>query len=417
MRRLTAALSYVCFLAMGLVVSLAPISVSAQDITEAEALRNYEAAEAAGNHAAATKFILDYMEQTEGENAPLTVSLTQRYGNQLREEGDISEAVSVLTDARERAIVAYGEYGIEMFEVNLDLGEAYVDRNIGLGKPKKYFDDALEVLRQNDQRETMLYVKTLVGVASRLAQAGALGGALATDTFGFTAGDLVQSARQRSGRNETGPGFANISYGYASGYRVLEEYLQEAIELTEVLEIEDPYLSAKIAIVQAKIKVLENVFLEVVPPSIKGSVSGTTAQENYDREDGNLLAAIDVLMEDAELNQGFVDIANNARLEIAWLGEDMQKMNDFCSSNTLNMASSYPPDRLFPITPDGDVIAPRFSFRITTNIFDRPNAGKYSNRNLNEDDRPQPQFVPVCINGRLMAALINTPVVSIEDLD
>ncbi len=198
---------------------------------------------------------------------------------------------------------------------------------------------------------------------------------------------------------------------------MLEGYIREAVELAEVLGIEDPYLSAKVAIVQAKVKVIETLFLEVVPPSIRGSVSGATAREKYQQEDNNLSSAIDVLMADAGQNQDFLDIANSARMDIAWLSKDMERMANFCSSNTLNMASRYPPDRLFEITDDGDVIAPRFSFRISSNIFKRPKANKYDTRNLNQEDREKPQFVPVCINGRLMAALVNTPVVSIEDID
>jgi hypothetical protein len=169
--------------ALGLAALPVPASaqsnaIGGQSAAEIEALKNYETANAAGRHAEATKYVLDYMEQTEGENAPLTVSLTHRYGNLLRDEGDIREAVSVLKTARKRGMMAYGEYGIELFEINLDLGEAYVDRDIGLGTPKRYFDDALEVLRENGQHETILYVRTLVGVTARLSDAGALGGAL-----------------------------------------------------------------------------------------------------------------------------------------------------------------------------------------------------------------------------------------------
>jgi hypothetical protein len=36
--------------------------------------------------------------------------------------------------------------------------------------------------------------------------------------------------------------------------------------------------------VQAKTKVLETLYLEVVPPSIRGSVSGATVREKYQQE-------------------------------------------------------------------------------------------------------------------------------------
>lgn len=406
-------------LAIGLVSLAVPVYAQSnasdgQSAAESEALKNYEAAEAAGRHAEATKYILDYMEQNEGENAPLTVALAHRYGNLLREEGDIREAVSVLQTARKWGIVAFGAHGMELFEINLDLGDAYVERDIGIGRPKKYFDDALEILRKNGQRETVLYVTALVGITSRLTQAGALDGALSADTA------TVQLGNPGGDGFETliGSGMSSLTHSYASGYRVLEGYIQEAVELAEVLDTEDPYLSAKIAIVQAKIKVTETLFLEVVPPSVRGSVTGATARKTYQQQDGHLSSAIDVLMADAGQNQDFLDIANGARMDIAWLSKDMERLANFCSSNTLNMASRYPPDRLFEIEDDGRVIAPRYSFLISSNIFRRLQRGGLPNRR-DPDKLPKksPQFVPVCIDGRLMAALINAPRVTIEEIE
>jgi tetratricopeptide (TPR) repeat protein len=409
-------------LVVGLAIALASLSASAQSdanesssVTEAEAVNNYETATAAGRHAEAAKYVLDYIEKSEGENAPQTVALTHRYGNLLREEGDIAEAISVLKTARKRGMIAFGQHGIELFEINLDLGDAYVDRAIGLGRPKKYFDDALEVLRENGQRETVLYVRTLVGITARLTQAGALERATSADTAGLG----LTSPGGGGGENLINTSFSSLTHTYASGYRVLEEYMREAVDLAEVLEIEDPYLSAKVSIVQAKTKVLENLYLEVVPPSVRGSISGVTAKENYQREDNNLLSAIDVLMEDAEKNQDFLDIANSARMDVAWLSKDIDKMVNFCNANTLNMASRYSPDRLYEIENDGSVIAPRLPFSITTNIFRRPKVRKVSDWGQSKDNNNEkkPQFVPVCIDGRLMAVLINAPKVSIEEID
>jgi len=402
-------------LAMGPASFFVPVSAQNEgsSAAETEALGNFDAATAAGRHAEAAKYVLDYMEGSEGENSPLTVALTHRYGNLLREEGDIKEAISALKTARQRGMIAFGQHGIELFEINLDLGDAYVDRAIGLGKPKKYFDDALRVLRENGQHETVLYVRTLVGITSRLTQAGALEGATSADTAGL---GLTSPG---GGENLINSGLTSLTHTYGSGYRVLEEYMREAVDLAEVLEIEDPYLSAKVSIVQAKTKVLENLFLEVVPPSVRGSISGVTAKENYQREDDNLLSAIDVLMEDAEKNQDFLEIANSARMDVAWLSKDMDKMVNFCGTNTLNMAARYPPDRLYEIEDDGSVIAPRFPFSITSNIFRRPKVRKVSDwgPSKNNDNDKKPQFVPVCIDGRLMAALINAPRVSIEDIE
>ena len=408
---------------VGLAIVLASLCVpaSAQNNTdhtpsaaEAEALNNYDTATAAGRHAEAAKYVLDYMEKTEGENTPQTVALTHRYGNLLREEGDIREAVSALKLARERGIIAYGEHGIELFQINLDLGDAYVDRDIGLGRPKQYFDDALEVLQKNGRRETILYVRALVGIISRLTQSGALDGALAADAAGLS----LTSPGGAGFENLLSSGFSSLSHTYRSGYPVLDEYIQEAIELAGILEIEDPYLSAKIAIVQAKTKVTENLYLEVIPPAVRGSITSSKARENYQREDDHLLSAIDVLKTDPEQNQDFLEIANNARMDIAWLSEDMERMANFCTSDTLNMASRYPPDRLYEIEDDGSVIAPRFSFRVSSNIFRRLKESNVDGRStsLRKSDK-RPQFLPVCINGRLMAVLINSPRVTIEEIE
>jgi len=401
-------------LAMGLASLSVPVSAqnNANDglsAAKTEMVNNYEAAKADGRHAEAAKYVLDYIEKTEGENAPLTVALTQRYGNLLRKEGDIREASSVLKTARKRGINAYGQHGIQLFEINMDLGDAYVDRNIGLGKPKKYFDDALEVLRENGQHETILYVTTLVGITSKLTQAGALEGALAADTAGV-------ELRSPDGETLISSGLSSLTHTYGSGYHVLAEYMREAVELAEVLGIEDPYLSAKVAIVQAKVKVLENLYLEVVLPNIRGSISGITAQENYQREDSHLSSAIDVLMEDAGQNQDFLDIANSARMDIAWLSKDMEQLVNFCSSHTLNMASRYPPDRLFEIEDDGSVIAPGMPFSISSNIFKRSKAKRQESWGPSQKDNKTPYFVPVCINGRLMAVLINVPRVTMEEI-
>jgi hypothetical protein len=123
--------SNVFALIVGLAMGLACLStsVSAQynssddlSVAQTEMVHGYEAAKAAGRHAAAAGYVLDYMEKTEGENAPLTVAMTQRYGTLLRSEGDILEAVSILKKARKRGIIAFGEHAIELFEINLNLG-------------------------------------------------------------------------------------------------------------------------------------------------------------------------------------------------------------------------------------------------------------------------------------------------------
>ena len=382
---------------------------------ELEAMQNYQTAKADGRNADAVKYLLDYMEQAQGVNAPMTISLLQRYGNLLREEGESREAVAVLKEVRERAIATFGEDSLELFEINMDLGNAYAERASSFRRARQYYDAALEVLRKNDQHETVLYVTTLVAVASGLTEAGALEGAYSADTNGDGVLDLVNN------------GLSSVMRRFESGYGVLEEYLQDAIELAEALELEDPYLTEKIAIVQSRIKVRETMFLEAVSPSVRGSISTASAENRYLLEDSNLASVIDVLMQDVEKNQEYLRIANGARMEIAWLSEDMERMTDFCSDSLLDMASAYPPERLYEIDDDGRVIAPRFSFRISSNIFEQTSQkirdARFSirtSRSVNRArQRPEagPYFVPVCIDGRLVAALINAPVVEVQDLE
>ena len=83
-------------------------------------------------------------------------------------------------------------------------------------------------------------------------------------------------------------------------------------------------------------------------------------------------------------------------------------MAAMCTDGTLNSANDYSADRLYEVTEDGDVLVPNFSFRVSTNIF-RPL------RSRGEEPIKKPYFIPVCIDGRLMAALINAPRVTIEE--
>ncbi len=65
---------------------------------------------------------------------------------------------------------------------------------------------------------------------------------------------------------------------------------------------------------------------------------------------------------------------------------------------------------------NGTVSAPDFSFRISTNIF-KPLASR-GEQTTDGNGIPvkKPHFIPVCIDGRLMAALINAPTVTIEEI-
>ena len=402
----------ICILALTMSIPADP--AAAQSMAEMEAMTNYQEAKADGRHAEAVKYLLDYMENDQGANAPMTISLMQRYGNLLREEGNIREAVDVLNEAHERGTAVYGEHGLELFELNLDLANAYVERDLGAYRPKQYFDAALEILRKNGQGSTVLYATTLVATASGLTQAGMLEGEYSADTRGGGFEELIAS------------GASGVVRSYRSGNEELQKYLQEATELADTLKSEDPYLGSKIAVVQSKINVVATIFLGSVSPRVRGGITEDKARENYVQEDDRLTAAIEVLGQDASLNQEFLDIALNARMDIAWLNEDLNWMSEFCSSDSINMAGRYPPERLFEIAEDGTVSAPRFSFNIPGNIFrqlktnvldSRMRTLRDNNWGPNRNPGVKPAFVPVCIDGRLMAALVNAPRVEIEDIE
>ena len=127
------------------------------------------------------------------------------------------------------------------------------------------------------------------------------------------------------------------------------------------------------------------------------------------------MTAIDKLSHDADINKIILTAANKALMEIAWLGEDETRMAAMCTDGTLNSASDYSPDRLFVIMEGGIVSAPEFSFRVSTNIFRPLRSRGEPEKDSNGNPVKKPHFIPVCIDGRLMAALINAPRVTIEE--
>jgi len=153
-----------------------------------------------------------------------------------------------------------------------------------------------------------------------------------------------------------------------------------------------------------------------VPLGIDGRISGAAAEKLYDREEDRLTTAIDELSRDIEKNRSYLTAANKVRMEIAWMGEDKGRMDAMCADGTLNSASEYHSDRLYAVTENGDVLAPNFGFRISTNVF-KPLRSRYEEtRDINGVPVRKPHFIPVCIDGRLMAALINAPRITIEEL-
>jgi len=369
---------------------------------ERKMLSNYESAMKDGQQTAALKHVLDHAEKTYGENAPATVTFTHRYGYSLYQDGEYRKATNVLKTALERSTAAFGESGGEAFEINMNIGYAYSQWRSNLSLRTKYFDRALEILREKGERESTTYVITLINIVVNLMDNNGLAGTYTSSISSeFDRGDDY---------------FLELEHEYHNYFNTAEKYVLEAVELGKKLENQDEYISSKIAIAQARLKVMETADLAVVPLGVDGYISGATEEKFYDREEDRLVTAIDKLSQDAETNKIFLTAANKVLLEIAWLGEDEGRMADMCTDGTLNSASDYPPDRLYEVMEDGMVLAPDLPMSVSKNIFKRRIAREEPRTDSNGLPVKKPHFIPVCIDGRLMAALIHAPRVTVEEI-
>mgnify|MGYP001826005984 CR=1 FL=1 len=369
-----------------------------------EVLNQYEAAKARGDQTAAAGYVLEYAEDAMGENAPETVKLTHRYGQLLYEDGEYRKATKVLKEALERSAAAFGENGGEAFAINMNIGYTVSKWSQSLSARMKYFDRALGILRANGEQETIKYVTTLINIVVNLMGNDGLSGEYSS---------TLRDDYDMYGEDEFS---YEVEREYTNYFDRAEKYVLEAVEISERLEHIDEYLTSKISIAQAKLKVMETADLANVPMGVEGYISGGTRSKRYDREEDRLAAAIESLSRDAETNAIYIHAANKALMEIAWLDKDKDRMASMCTSGTLNSASEYPPERLFQVTEDGMVISPELPFSISRNLFkarinrDRPP------RNKDGNVIKRPYFVPVCIDGRVMAALIHAPRVTIEEI-
>jgi len=371
---------------------------------ETKMMSGYATAMADGDQTAAVKLVLDHAEKAYGENARTTVKLTYRYGHLLYLDGDYREATDVLKKALERSTVAYGKSGGDAYEINMNIGYSYSQWSPGLSSRMKYFDRALEILRERGAHETIAYVTTLINIVVNLMDNDGLSGEssidLGDDYERYMAGEISSFSPEQEYRNHFGKA---------------EKYVLEAIELGEKLDNLDEFLSAKIAIAQAKLNVMETADLMAVPAGVRGRITSGTARDRNDREEARLMTAIDKLSQDADINRIILTAANRALMEIAWLGKDESRMITMCTDGSLNSASEYSSDRLFVIMEGGIVSAPEFSFRVSTNIFRSLRSRGEQRLDSNGNPVKKPHFIPVCIDGRLMAALINAPRVTIEE--
>jgi tetratricopeptide (TPR) repeat protein len=136
----------------------------------------------------------------------------------------------------------------------------------------------------------------------------------------------------------------------------------------------------------------------------------------FDREQERLMTAIDELSRDTDTNRIFLEAANSVLMEIAWLDEDEDRLMAMCTAGMVNSASEYPPDRLYEIMEGGMVFAPELGVRVSTNIFRASRSRGERPKDENGNPVKRPFFKPVCIDGRLMAALIHAPRVTIEEV-
>ena len=286
----------------------------------------------------------------------------------------------------------------------MNLAYAYGQWRGGLASRIRYFDRALDVLRERGEHETITYVTTLVNIVVNLIDSGRLKG-----SYSSHISDSLYSA-------EAAENVFPIENEYRNNFGKAEKYLLEAVEIGKKLEYLDEYISSKISILQAKLKVMETADLAAVPMGVTGYISGGTESDYYDREQERLVTAIDNLSQDAVTNKIFLDAANKVLLEIAWLDKDEERMLAMCANGILDSASDYPPDRLYEVMEGGMVFAPDIGIRISTNIFKTLRSRGEQPKDKYGNPIKRPYFVPVCIDGRLMAALIHAPKVTVEEV-
>jgi tetratricopeptide (TPR) repeat protein len=381
-----------------------PSQANASQADDHKMIARYETAMAEGDQTAALRYGLDYSERTYGENAPVTIKLMHRYGYSLYKDGKYREAIGVLKQTLERSTGVYGETGGEAFEINMNLGRAYSQRRERWAPRLMYFDRALEILRERGEHESVTYVATLVHIVINLLDSEGIKGSY---TSHFNEAMQIEDISEYE---------VSVDDEYQSNFGKPEKYLMEAIEIGARLENLDEYISAKIAVLHARLKVLETADLAAVPGGVEGRITRSAARDHYDREEARLTMAINKLAQDAEMNRAFLDAANNLLLEIAWLDKDEDRLAAMCANGVVNSADDYPPDRLYEIMEGGVVFAPDIGIRVSTNIFRQR---KLQGRQMtDEKGNPvkKPYFKPVCIDGKLMAALIHAPRVTIEEI-
>jgi len=395
------ALACVCLSACSTNILTAESSI---DIRE-DSMSHYDDLKAEGKDTEAIKYILDISEKALGINEPNTIKLIHHYGRLLHEEGEYKKAVEVLLEAQERSVIAFGSFCGPAFQLNMYIAYAYSQKKSSLLLTTTYFDKALEVLRENGQYETIKYITTLVQISTDMMRDGGLKG-------GYTS-ILEEDPNFVEDFDESDLGFLQ-EQTYENYFPMAEAYLIEAEKLATRLKIKDEYLESKIAIAMARLKVMETQDLAAVTMGAIGGISKAEARESYDQQDQRLQNAIKNLSRDAEQNGMFISMASKSRMDIAWMSKDEEQMANMCTDGQLDMTGKYSSDRLFEVQEGGIVVAPSVDLWISKNLFKGIRSlGK--EKRLSNRRGKTPHFIPVCIDGNLMAALINAPRVTISD--
>jgi len=101
-------------------------------------------------------------------------------------------------------------------------------------------------------------------------------------------------------------------------------------------------------------------------------------------------------------------------MDIAWMNKDEKNMVSMCADKLLDMSAKYSSYRLYDIMEGGRVMAHDLNMRVSKNIFKSLITLPRDRSRSNQKPR-KPHFIPVCIDGELMAALINAPTVRIKE--
>lgn len=384
------------------------IEIDKAETAKIAVLKKYEAAKANGEDTKAVKILLDYTEKNQGKNSPLTIKLLNKYGNMLSQDGEHSKATKALKEALSRSDETFGEYAAQAYQLNMDVGYAYGKWGSSLAIRTKYFDKALKVLRENGQHETVSYVAALISVVSGMMDSNSLRGKYSStlnSNYTPSAGDL--DTRQL------------ILREYKTYHYLAEKYILEAIELANKLKIQDEFLFSKVAIAQAKLKVMETADLAsakraIAGSLVSGSISKRTAEQKYDREDARLEKAIKDLSRDIEKNASAILAANLTRMDIAWMRKDHSLLQNFCANGTIDNSTQYASENIYDIDEGGNVLAFDLRMKISKNIYKLLEPRETSSKSKNYRI---PYFIPVCVNGRLKAALINAPSVVVDEVN